>query len=66
MKLEVNGTEGAWPDGLTVHDLVLEVAGTERGVAVSVDREVVPRSEWLETTLAEGASVEVLVAAAGG
>ena len=42
------------------------VAGTERGVAVSIDREVVPRSSWSTVELRPGARVEVLVAAAGG
>jgi sulfur carrier protein len=37
-----------------------------RGVAVAVDREVVPRSQWGETSLREGQRVEVLEAVQGG
>jgi sulfur carrier protein len=37
-----------------------------RGVAVAVDGEVVPRSQWGSLSLAEGARVEVLTAMQGG
>jgi sulfur carrier protein len=37
-----------------------------RGVAVAVDGEVVPRSEWASLRLADGARVEVLTAMQGG
>ena len=66
MNLTVNGEATALAEGTTVDDLVAEVAGTRRGVAVSVDRAVVPRSAWAQTSLKEGEAVEVLVAAAGG
>jgi sulfur carrier protein len=55
-------------DGATVAEAVA-LAGVEpdaRGVAVAVDREVVPRSAWDETTLTPGARVEVLTAIQGG
>jgi sulfur carrier protein len=66
MNLTVNGEAATWEDDATLEALVRTFAGTKRGVAVSVDRVVVPRSAWSSTTLADGASVEVLVAAAGG
>ena len=37
-----------------------------KGVAVSVDRCVVPRSEWAGTPIRAGSLVEVVSAAAGG
>ena len=49
MKLLVNGEARELPDALTIAELVAEEApGLEngRGVAVAVDAEVVPRSEW--------------------
>ena len=69
MKLLVNGEARELPDTLTIAELVArEAPGLEngRGVAVAVDAEVVPRSEWHETTLAPGQSVEVLAAMQGG
>ena len=37
-----------------------------RGVAVAIDGEVVPRSTWAITRIRDGATVEILTAAAGG
>ena len=37
----------------------------EKGIAVAVDWSVLPRSEW-ETTLSDGARVEVVTAVQGG
>ena len=56
------------PAGATVADVVRRVTGEDapRGVAVAVDRCIVPRSEWARTALGAGARVEVVEAAAGG
>jgi sulfur carrier protein len=55
-------------EGATVAEAVAlaGVAADARGVAVAVDRTVVPRSAWERTTLAPGAHVEVLTAIQGG
>ena len=68
MTLTLNGEPRELHDGTTVAQLVDDVhAGdARRGVAVAVDSEVVPRSEWARTTLHDGAQVEILVAVAGG
>jgi sulfur carrier protein len=39
---------------------------TERGVAVAVEGEVVPRGEWEERALSEGETIEVVHAVQGG
>jgi sulfur carrier protein len=51
----------------TVED-VLDALGIEvrRGMAVAVDAEVVPRSAWSTTQVAEGARVEIVTAVQGG
>ena len=67
MKLLVNGEEREVPSGATVAELVAALAGpAARGVAVALDREVVPRAAWPETRLEDGQELEVLRAAAGG
>jgi len=68
MTVELNGHPVELPDGATVA-AAIELSGAApegRGVAVAVDGDVVPRSEWGATTLAEGQSVEVLAAIQGG
>jgi sulfur carrier protein len=64
----VNGETHELAPGTTVRDLLeaLDVAGGERGVAIAVDAEVVPRGEWDTTELDDGAQVEVLRAIQGG
>lgn len=44
----------------------LRLDGDTRGVAVAVDGEVIPRSNWETYLLAEDARVEVLTAMQGG
>ncbi len=68
MKIEVNGSIVSLAAGSTVRSAI-EASGAatgDRGVAVAIDGEVVPRSEWETTTLAEGQKVEVLAAIQGG
>lgn len=65
-QITVNGEAREVPDGASVLALV-ELLGLEpRGLAVAVDRTVVPRQAWSTTTLQEDSRVELLVAAAGG
>ena len=53
-------------DGATVSD-VLRLSGMpQRGVAVALDGEVVPRAEHPRTVLGDGATIEVLTAVQGG
>ena len=68
MDVYVNGEPLALPEGATVATAVagLDLPASGRGVAVAVDREVVPRGAWEHTALAEGARLEVVRAVQGG
>ena len=68
MRVLVNGEATELADGATVESAVeaLELPASGRGVAVAVDAEVVPRGEWREHELQEGARVEILRAIQGG
>jgi thiazole synthase len=68
MRIELNGRDAILPDAATVEDAVQAtgIDDGERGVAVAVDGEVVPRSEWAGSSLSEGQRVEVVVAIQGG
>jgi sulfur carrier protein len=68
MRIELNGEDAIVPDGASVAAAVeaAGVDGGERGVAVAVDGEVVPKGEWDATTLRDGQNVEVVVAIQGG
>ena len=68
MNVTLNGEPFALPEGATVATAVaeLDLPAAGRGVAVAVDREVVPRGEWDRTLLGDGARVEVVRAVQGG
>ncbi|CAB4863397.1 unannotated protein [freshwater metagenome] len=66
--IRLNGTQVEGRDGATVGDLLadLGVESQARGVAVAVDGEIIPRSEWGSHTVPAGASVEAVTAVQGG
>ena len=68
MNVELNGESVALPEGSFVTEAVEAsgASGDQRGLAVAIDGEVVPRSEWGRTLLREGQKVEVLAAIQGG
>ena len=68
MKVVLNGAERELAEGATVQSAVeaLDLPAAGRGVAVAVDAEVEPRTQWEQHTLQDGARVEVLRAIQGG
>ncbi len=66
--VSLNGETVQLDAGATVADVVARLTGREdpRGVAVAVDRCVIPRSEWATTVARAGSLVEVVTAAPGG
>jgi len=65
-ELEVNGRPHALPAGRTVAALVEDLGFAGRRVAVAVNREVVPRSQYPQRRLEAGDRVEILQAVGGG
>ncbi|MFP4560205.1 MAG: sulfur carrier protein ThiS [Thiohalorhabdus sp.] len=66
MEIWVNGEARTVEEGSTLRVLVEELGLDPRGVAVEVNREVVPRSTHAEHVLQEGDRVEVVRAIGGG
>jgi sulfur carrier protein len=62
----VNGEPTELERGATVEAVLASLELPDRGVAVAVDAEVVPRGEWPAHELNEGARVEILRAIQGG
>ncbi len=68
LSLLVNGQLAHLPSGSTIADVVASLTDCSdpKGVAVAVDRCVVPRSLWSTTAATEGSAIEIVTAAAGG
>jgi sulfur carrier protein len=64
--LTLNGRPRRFDDATTVGQLVDTEVRERRGVAVAVDGEVIPRTDWDVTVLAPDARVEVVGATQGG
>ncbi|MEJ1178151.1 MULTISPECIES: sulfur carrier protein ThiS [unclassified Pseudarthrobacter] len=78
MNITLNGSLHSVSDGASITTLVSQVTGRplaangqatdgqKLGVAVAHNSEVVPRSQWYVTALAEGDDVELVTAVQGG
>ena len=52
--------------GLTIQDLVLELARDAQGIAIAVNQCVIPKSLWGQTNLASADQVLIFESIAGG
>jgi sulfur carrier protein len=68
LSVTINGDRRELPAGATVATVVDSLPNVPggRGVAVAIEGEVVPRAQWPNVELREGAKVEVVVAVQGG
>lgn len=66
MQITINGVAADVDHHITVAALVTGRATERSRVAVAVNAEVVPRSQWGTTRLGPGDSIELLTATAGG
>jgi sulfur carrier protein len=62
----INGVMTPVAADATLADVLAAHGVPERGVAVALSGEVVPRASWPSTPLREGAVLEVLTAVQGG
>ena len=65
MKILVNDEEVEVDRETTIAALVDRLGYPQKGIAVAVDWTLIPRSHW-DTTLSEGARIEVVTAVQGG
>jgi len=66
MKLHINGEEQSF-DGLATLTALIERLGMKPDrVAVELNREIVPRERWGQTSLSEGDRLEIVHFVGGG
>ena len=66
MTLHINGESRSFPEGLTVTGLVAQLGMKTDRVAVELNLEIVPRSDWDATHLKEGDKLEIVHFVGGG
>ena len=66
MLIELNGDERDVPASITLSELVKHLALAPERLAIELNRKVVRRSDWQQTTLAEGDRVEIVHFVGGG
>lgn len=66
MTLHINGEQRDFPDGLTVAALVAQLGIKPDRVAVELNLEIVPRTQWDTTALKDGDKLEVVHFVGGG
>jgi sulfur carrier protein len=64
--ISVNGEASEVAPGTTVGELLRALDAPDRGVAVALDGEVVPRGAWERTAIGDGTRIEVVMAVQGG
>ena len=66
MNLFLNGEAASVPDAVTVAAFLESLGMPDRGVAVERNREIVPKSMYATTHLAEGDRIEIVQFVGGG
>lgn len=66
MQIIVNNKAMEMAEGSTLSTLAEALRLPEKGVAVAVNNQMIPREEWSATSLQEGTQVVVIKAACGG
>ncbi|MGB8434445.1 MAG: sulfur carrier protein ThiS [Burkholderiales bacterium] len=66
MELSVNGETRRFDDAPDVARLLERLGLAGKKVAVEMNGEIVPRSRYAQTPLADGDSLEIVVAVGGG
>jgi sulfur carrier protein len=66
IQLSVNGQSRQFAPGANIAHLIDELALVGKRIAVERNGEIVPRSRYAETLLADGDRLEIVVAVGGG
>lgn len=65
-QIEVNGAPCSVPSGQTLYGLLEQLGLDGKGMALAVNREVVPRQHWLHRRLQQRDRVDIVRAIGGG
>ncbi|MCS7152726.1 MAG: sulfur carrier protein ThiS [Bacteroidia bacterium] len=68
MRVQLNGESVSLAPGTDIESLLkqLQIDPQQVGIAVAINRRVIPRSQWRETIILEGDQIELVYARQGG
>ena len=66
MKVFVNGQEKSCSDSLTLYSLLIKLEQANKRIAVEVNGEIVPRSDFENKLVVDGDEIEIINAVGGG
>ena len=66
MKIYVNNKETDVSENMKVNELALQLQLPDKGIALAVNNQMIPRTEWSNTTLKTESHVIIIKAACGG
>lgn len=68
MQIQINGENRAINENMNVWDLLisLEIDPLQSGIAVAVEKEVIPKSKWKEYEVTDNSEIEIIRAVQGG
>ena len=66
MQITLNGAPREIPAESTVEGLLQQLQAGPRGVAVEINRELVPRTEYAARSIEAGDQIEIVTLAGGG
>ena len=65
MNVQINNQERQ-TEARNLQDLAIELQLPQKGVAVAIDNQMIPRGSWAQTALQEGVRIVIIKAACGG
>ena len=66
MKIQINGETRDFPDSLSLESLLEQLGMKADRVAVELNREIVSRPQWTQTSLHDGDRLEIVHFVGGG
>jgi thiamine biosynthesis protein ThiS len=66
MNIQINGESQDFPSSLSLASLIDQLGMKADRVAVELNREIVPRDQWSQTTLKENDRLEIVHFVGGG
>jgi sulfur carrier protein len=66
MTLTVNGKNKELPDNSTLNNLLQQISQENERIAIEINAEIIPKSNYAEFLLKNGDKVEIIKAVGGG